>query len=491
MKSQRLIPWFITKFFPCLICAEALIAAPFGYVTNPVDDTFSIIDTATNMVVGTIPVPSSPSGVAVTPDGLKVYISDLEANSISVFDAATGSAIGHPITVGHYPTGIAFTPDGSKAYVCNALSNTVSVIDVLKNVTVGDPIHVGQTPVPIAITPDGSKAYVGNVTDANISVIDIATGEVAPFPIPLYSRATSIAFAPDGSKAYVCTSGQPHNTQHIYIIHTATNAVIGTIPFPNSSPRYVVFTPDGTKAYVSIHGSGFRDSNGDAQSTVRVIDVTTDQIMGDPIPVGSNLGGIAITPDGSTVYVCDFKSSSVYVIDTVTNEVVGNPIPIPVGDSSGPTSVPTAIHTLLGNATAGSIRFFLIAIGPNVTPAAPRKFIGTIERHDDSHWRKTSLLMKWKESTSSHIDRYEIFASGKLIASIPASAHHLKFQKRLQPYVRDGRLPKSYLHFLHDKYRIRAVNTFGTASPLKKLKITDPNCTKNDFTVLEDQANQD
>ena len=42
-----------------------------AYVTNYVDNTVSVIDTATNTVVATIPVGIQPLGVAVTPDGTR------------------------------------------------------------------------------------------------------------------------------------------------------------------------------------------------------------------------------------------------------------------------------------------------------------------------------------------------------------------------------------------------------------------------------------
>jgi YVTN family beta-propeller protein len=58
----------------CLF-APALARAQNAYITNSGDNTVSVIATATNTVVATIPVGGSePSGVAVTPDGSKVYI---------------------------------------------------------------------------------------------------------------------------------------------------------------------------------------------------------------------------------------------------------------------------------------------------------------------------------------------------------------------------------------------------------------------------------
>ena len=82
---------------------------------------------------------------------------------MSVIDTATNTVIGSPIPVGGSPYGVAVTPDGSKVYVTNDLSNTVSVIDTTTNTVIGTPIRVDVNPFGVAVTPDGSKVYVTNV----------------------------------------------------------------------------------------------------------------------------------------------------------------------------------------------------------------------------------------------------------------------------------------------------------------------------------------
>jgi DNA-binding beta-propeller fold protein YncE len=53
---------------------------------------------------------------------------------VSVIDTATNSyPVGSPINVGDFPTGVAVTPDGSRVYVTNLDGNTVSVIDTATN----------------------------------------------------------------------------------------------------------------------------------------------------------------------------------------------------------------------------------------------------------------------------------------------------------------------------------------------------------------------
>src|SRR5262249_33456342 len=99
--------------------APAPVFALNAYITKFDDDTVSVIDTATNMVITTINVGAHPHGVAVTADGSRVYVTNREGNSVSVIDTGTNMVIG-TIHVGPHPQGVAVTPDGSKVYVTNS-----------------------------------------------------------------------------------------------------------------------------------------------------------------------------------------------------------------------------------------------------------------------------------------------------------------------------------------------------------------------------------
>jgi YVTN family beta-propeller protein len=67
----------------------------------------SVIDTATDTVVATIPVGGAPWGVAVTPDGSTVYVADNSDVTVSVIATATNTVVGSPISVGTFPFGLA------------------------------------------------------------------------------------------------------------------------------------------------------------------------------------------------------------------------------------------------------------------------------------------------------------------------------------------------------------------------------------------------
>jgi YVTN family beta-propeller protein len=59
--------------------------------------------------------------------------------------------IGFPIAVGAQPMGVAVTPDGGKVYVANSFSNTLSVIDTATDMVIGSPIAVGFGPTAFGI----------------------------------------------------------------------------------------------------------------------------------------------------------------------------------------------------------------------------------------------------------------------------------------------------------------------------------------------------
>jgi YVTN family beta-propeller protein len=120
----------------------------FVYVVVSFLGTVCVIDTATNMVVKTIPVELTPLGIAVNPDGSFVYVTNGVSGTVSVIDTSSNTVI-DTVTVGTLPQGIDVSHDGKFAYVANQSSGTVSVIDTSTNTVVGTPIAVGNTPIAL------------------------------------------------------------------------------------------------------------------------------------------------------------------------------------------------------------------------------------------------------------------------------------------------------------------------------------------------------
>jgi len=111
----------------------------------------------------------NPSGVAITPDGTRAYVTiSFPNNLVSVIDTATNTVIS-TIPVGVGPTGVAITPDGTRAYVTNDGSDTVSVIDTATN-TVAGTIVVGSSPFGVTITPAPQATSTSLISSLNPSV---------------------------------------------------------------------------------------------------------------------------------------------------------------------------------------------------------------------------------------------------------------------------------------------------------------------------------
>jgi YVTN family beta-propeller protein len=102
---KRTSVWlFSSVVCPLFLLGMALLTIPaqaqtFAYVTNRGSNSVSVIDTASNTVVATIPVGAFPEGVAITPDGTRAYVTDFVSNTVVV-----------TIGVGLFPTGVAITP---------------------------------------------------------------------------------------------------------------------------------------------------------------------------------------------------------------------------------------------------------------------------------------------------------------------------------------------------------------------------------------------
>jgi len=168
------------------------VLAQNAYIKNWRVDTVSVIDTATDTVLTTIPVDfqefTHPYAAAVTPDGTKVYVTEYSFSSnrlVSVIDTATDTVVAAIPISGPRNAFAAVTPDSRWVYVTHE-PNSVSVVDTATN-TVLTTISVGTHPHGVAVTPDGSKVYVVNNEPFNVvgsvSVIDTATNTVLGSPI--------------------------------------------------------------------------------------------------------------------------------------------------------------------------------------------------------------------------------------------------------------------------------------------------------------------
>jgi YVTN family beta-propeller protein len=265
-----------------------------AYVTNFRDDTVSVIDIATNAVTNTIALRQAkgqkgPQGIAIAPDGTKVYTVNGFDNTVSVIDTNTNSVTDVP--VGKEPQEIALTSDGKRAYVTSFATNSVTVLDLTTNTTITT-VAVGQTPDGVAVSPGDKRVYVANynfnnlVGENTVSVINTETNETVGTPLPVGFLPVKIAFSPDGSRAYVATAG---TTTVEVIDNNAAVPVVLTGLLTSDLPNKVVVGPKGKRLYVALFG---RDGSGQEVEVLSPISNATIAL----ITVGKGPIALALTP---------------------------------------------------------------------------------------------------------------------------------------------------------------------------------------------------
>ncbi|HQT92921.1 MAG TPA: hypothetical protein PL001_12945, partial [Candidatus Kryptobacter bacterium] len=106
-------------------------------------------------------------GVAVTPDGSKILVTNKDTSgTVTVLSAADYSVLSTIPMYGDYPAGIAVVPNGVKALVTCSNPNAVRLVDLLGDSILAAfyPPCVATTLYDIAVTPDGLTAVMPDLS---------------------------------------------------------------------------------------------------------------------------------------------------------------------------------------------------------------------------------------------------------------------------------------------------------------------------------------
>src|SRR5207245_928464 len=285
--------------------ASSAFAHPNLFVVTRLSDAVAVIDDSTDQIITRIPVGNGPVRIAMSPDGLKAYVSNGQAGTVSVLDTVALTATATiQLDPNSRPQQSAVTPDGGRLFLIHQLSPYVTVIDTASNLVITDVFIGGHQAKDILFTLDGHFAYVANYSQGAVNVIDTASDQVTTIPTGAGPRR--LAISPAGDSVFVTNNG----ADSVSAIDTQTQQVIATIPVGHK-PRGIAITPSGDAIYVGNVQSG----------TVSIIDSSTLTVI-DTVPVGTKQWEVIVTEDGTLAFVSSSVAGDVSVIDTATREVI-------------------------------------------------------------------------------------------------------------------------------------------------------------------------
>jgi YVTN family beta-propeller protein len=195
--------------------------------------------------------------------------------------------------------------------VANQQSANASLIDLATDSM--RVIDVGIGPHEAVISPSGRVGVVtiyGTQTPGNeLAIIDINAGTVKrKISLGEYTRPHGAVFLPGDESRVVVTS---EATQRIVLVNVENGTIEGTISTGAAGSHMVGVTRDASRAFTSDVGAGAVSEMDLAKKAfVRVI------------PVAPRVEGIAVAPDGSTVWAGSNTNGTVSVIDTRTGTIV-------------------------------------------------------------------------------------------------------------------------------------------------------------------------
>lgn len=178
-------------------------------------------------------------------------------------------------------------------------------------------------PEPEAAPPP-YVVYVTNEGSGDLTVIRGDTHEVSA-TIPLGKRPRGIKVGPDGAQLFVALSGSPpappgvdedtlpppdRTEDGVGIVDIAEQRVVNVLR-AGTDPEQIAVSADGTRVFVA---------NEDA-ALASIVDIASGEVVAQ-LPVGGEPEGVTLSPDGRWVYVTSENDSQVTVIDAVALEVV-------------------------------------------------------------------------------------------------------------------------------------------------------------------------
>lgn len=316
-----------------LIASLCVIATPAQSEVVSADTKMSLIKTITGDI--------SPKSVRSSGNGLVSAHNMMYRHSVTIYDANTFelvktvsdsvqlSKFGHSKYTSTYrgaPVEGAFSADGKYLYVTNYAMygkgfnregrdtcSPASKYDSsflyrinLANYEIDNVYPVGSVPKVVETTPNNKFVLVSNWCSYDLTVISVDTQKVVKtIKIGRYPRG--IAVSNDSKFAYVAEMGG----SRIHVINLEDFS-ISFIPI-GSNPRAIVLSPDNSMMYVTMNLSG----------KVASWDLVSNK-AGKSVKTGKAARSLAISSDGTALFVVNFVSDTMSKVRTSDMKVLQN-----------------------------------------------------------------------------------------------------------------------------------------------------------------------
>ena len=278
-------------------------------------------------------VSNSFVGIAFAPDGKTFYVPGAGEDNVHVFalQGSTWGESGKPIPLGHktangiaqmpLASGIAVTADGTRAVVVNRYNDSVSIVDLRRGSVIAEQdlrpgksggasgTPGGEYPNSVAIAGDRT-AYVSSERDREIVVLDISGLQPSVVGrIPVEGNPNKLVLDATGQTLYVASD----NADIVSVISTANSAVTSTVStiaptgllppqrakYKGASPDGLALSPDGGTLYVTNRGTNSLAVIALAGGAPRLAGL---------IPTGWSPSDVRGSADGRTLYVSNAKT---------------------------------------------------------------------------------------------------------------------------------------------------------------------------------------
>lgn len=309
MRARHILAPFLCVIVTCVASARAGVL-PNGWTVTPAGSMTTL---------GTLPL-----HMAVDPTGkwIAVTNSGYATEGVAVVNAATGAIASQATLAGTF-YGIAFSPDGRTLYASTAAGSGIARFGF-------DPASGALTKLGawkldkkniwiagIAVSPDGKTVYAAANYANMLYAVDASTGAVR-WKSPTGSQPYAVVVSPDGLRAYVSDwiGGD------VAVLSTIDGKRVART-LVGAHPNAIVLSPDGATLYVACANSGTVDAVNSVTLQVRKTIDTGIQTTG--ITEGITPDGLALSPDGGTLYVADADDDAVVAVD------LHDPTPLVIG----------------------------------------------------------------------------------------------------------------------------------------------------------------